>query len=303
METAGPLIGGSSRTSRPLVNATGRITLCAALLLGLLSVATLAGSDPFDRYRAKHPGVEPVELLEPMLGEPLLRTLAVVFHPEAGFRPQDTWWIEEHGSLAPQRGLDALVTRLEGLEPGRPDGVIVAFRQACALQDGPSSWIYGGADGLRAFSLTPFDADCRAGDELVEASDHEAMRVVGVRLFRPRGRGAFRYGPLRYEVWDEAFAAPSSVAMLTVLEAKLRAAPDDPGARNRYAVALYAEGRRDEAIAVLRQAVATTPEWPRPALNLATALRQRGDLEGAAAAARGYLELRSAHGPPQQPAR
>jgi hypothetical protein len=284
------------------MNATGRMVLCAALLLGVPLVAALAGSDPFDRYRAEHPEVEPVELLEPMLGESLLRTLAVVFHPEAGFRPQDTWWIEETGSLAPQRGLDALVNRLEGLEPDRPDGVIIAFRQACARQDGHSSWIYGGADGLRAFSLTPFDADCRADDELVEASDHEAMRVVGVRLFRPQGRGAFRYGPLRYEVWDDAFAAPSSVAMLTVLESKLRAAPDDPGARNRYAVALYAEGRRDEAIAVLRQAVAATPDWSRPALNLATALRQRGDLEGAAAVARGYLEQRSGHGPSERPA-
>lgn len=269
--------------------------LCVALLLGWVLVAAPGGADPFDRYRAAHPEVEPVDLLEPTLGEPLLRTLAVVFHPEAGFRPQDTWWIEERGSLAPQRDLAALVKRLEALEPGEPDGVIVAFRQPCARQDGHSSWIYGGADGLRAFSLTPFDAVCRPDDELVEASDHDAMRIVGVRLFRPQARGAFRYGPLRYESWDEAFAAPSSVAMLTVLESELRAAPDDPGARNRYAVALYAEGRRDEAIAVLRQAVATTPDWPCPALNLATALRQRGDLEGAAAAARAYLERRAAH--------
>ncbi len=242
------------------------------ILVLLVLCGGRTAANPFDTYLERHPGSDPADLLEPVLGDSLERTLAVVFHPEAGFLPVASEWVAGRGPLAPSTDLSALRRHLDG-DPEAD--AIVSFEQHCGAAGRPSSWIYADREGLRAFSLTPFEASCEAGSDLVEASDHEAMRTVGDRFFRPRRKGEFRYGPLRYETWDEAFAAPTRVATLAVLEAKLRASPDDAEARNRYAVALYAAGRRDEAIQQLERAAAERPDWSRPKRNLAIAFRQR----------------------------
>ena len=119
------------------------------------------------------------------------------------------------------------------------------------------------------------------------------MRVVGTQLFRPNQRGAFLYGPLRYERWDEAFAAPTEQAMLSVLAGGLRAARSSAGANNRYAVGLYAVGRRKEALEHLHRAAELAPKWDLPHANLAIAHRQAGELEAALAADRAARERRT----------
>ena len=57
-------------------------------------------------------------------------------------------------------------------------------------------------------------------------------------------------------------------AMLSMLEGGVRAARKSAGAHNRYAVGLYAFGRRGEAIEHLRKAGELSPRWPRPYANL-----------------------------------
>ena len=72
--------------------------------------------------------------------------------------------------------------------------------------------------------------------------------------------------------------------MLSMLEGGVRAAGKSAGAHNRYAVGLYAFGRRKEAIEHLREAGALAPRWPLPYANLEIILRLGGDLDGAEAA-------------------
>ncbi len=162
------------------------------------------------------------------------------------------------------------------------------------------NWMYARGGELRAFRLTPYAANCEAGVDRIEASDHEAMARVGAQLFRPNQRGSFIYGALVYERWDEAFAAPTDEAMLSMLEGGVRAARESAGAHNRYAVGLYAFGRRKEAIEHLREAGELAPRWPRPYENLEIILRLGGDLEGADAALR-EAEARSESKPGKRP--
>jgi tetratricopeptide (TPR) repeat protein len=117
---------------------------------------------------------------------------------------------------------------------------------------------------------------------MVEASDHAAMQRVGQAVFRPLRRGSFRYGPLAYQEWDDAFAAPTQVAMVSRLKASVAARPDDAHAHNRLAVALFAVGEREAAIAALRRAAELEPGWSLPHRNLAIAHLRRGDFTAAA---------------------
>jgi tetratricopeptide (TPR) repeat protein len=108
------------------------------------------------------------------------------------------------------------------------------------------------------------------------------MRRVGQAVFRPLRKGSFRYGPLAYQEWDDAFAAPTPVAMLSRLETSVTARADDAHAYNRLGVGLFAVGERERAVEALRRAAELAPGWSLPHRNLAAAHLRRGDLAAAA---------------------
>jgi hypothetical protein len=253
--------------------------LGAALLLGLAAAA----SDPYLAYRSAHPEVGEDELLEVSAGDDLERVLAVLHHPDAGFGPAalDLWRVDREG--ATPVSLDAAGT----LPPGA--ALLGALRQRCpeaAAKPPPfGSWFYLQEGRLVAWSLQPFAPGCRREPALVEASDHRLMRVVGERLFRRARRGEFRYGPLAYEEWSDAFAEPTRHAMLSRLQVDASEHPDDPQAQVRLAAGLYAVGERTGAVAALERAAALAPGWALPPRNLAVVHRQRGQLAAADAAA------------------
>ena len=119
---------------------------------------------------------------------------------------------------------------------------------------------------------------------MVEASDHAVMQRVGQAVFRPLRRGNFRYGPLAYQIWDDAFAAPNPVTMVARLETTAAARPRDAHAYNRLAVGQFAVGERDAAVETLGRAAELEPDWSLPYWNLAIAHLHRGDLAAAARA-------------------
>lgn len=141
----------------------------------------------------------------------------------------------------------------------------------------PGSWLFIRDGGLVAFDLLVYEADCAIAGEWVLASDHDALRVVGEQLFRRLGRGRFRYGSLQYEFWDDAFAAPTREATLSLLRADAAANPDDGETHNRLAVALHASGDREAAFDRLRRAARLDPTLPCVHWNLASLHRQRGE--------------------------
>ena len=103
-------------------------------------------------------------------------------------------------------------------------------------------------------------------------------------LFSRARRGRFHYGPLAYEEWNEAFASPTPVGMLSRLQATARERPHDARAQNRLAVGQYALGQRKAAVGALERAVRLASSWPVPHRNLAITYRQQGDLDAAAEA-------------------
>lgn len=256
-----------------------------AILL-LASAVVLAASGPEDFFRSylkEHPGVTEDELIEVAEGDPVDRVLAVIHHPDLGVNPLglDLFRIDGAGTIE----LDLKEMRAD---PASAGALFVAVRQRCRGGfPGPEepafgSWLYLPAGRLSAWSLQPFGAGCRPEDPLVEASDHAAMRRVGQAVFRRLRRGSFRYGPLSYQEWDDAFAAPTPVAMLSRLNAAVTARPGDPHAHNRLAVGLFAIGERDAAVGALRRAAELEPGWSLPHRNLAIAHHRRGDLAAAA---------------------
>jgi Flp pilus assembly protein TadD len=110
------------------------------------------------------------------------------------------------------------------------------------------------------------------------------MRQVGQAVFRPLRRGNFRYGPLAYQTWDDAFAASNPAATTARLKTSAAARPGDAHAHNRLAVGLFAVGERDAAVEALRRAAELEPSWSLPHWNLAIAHLHRGDLAAAARA-------------------
>jgi hypothetical protein len=254
-----------------------------ALLLALLLGVAAAATDPYLAYRSAHPEVGEDELLEVSAGDELERVLAVLHHPDAGFGPVtlDLWRVDREG--ATPVGLDAARSL-----PGSA-ALLGALRQRCpeaAARPPPfGSWFYLEDGRLAAWSLQPFTAACRREPALVEASDHRVMRVVGERLFRRTRRGEFRYGPLAYEEWSDAFAEPTRDAMLSRLQVDASEHSDDPQAQVRLAAGLYAVGERAGAVSALERAAALAPGWALPQRNLAVVHRQRGQLADADAAA------------------
>ncbi len=259
-----------------------RIELLAAV--GLL-VCGAAAVDPYLAYRDANPEVGEEDLLDVQAGDSLERVLAVLHHPHAGF---DTTavrvWRNDGAGLAP-------VPLPEVLAAEERDGsLLAAVTQRCSRAPdgagGPpfSSWFLLQRGRLRAWSLQAYGPDCRLEDPLVDASDHDAMREVGRALFARARKGPFRYGPLVYEEWDDAFASPTPESMLSRLQDAASARPHDAHAQNRLAVGRYATGERKVAVAALERAMHLAPSWPVPHRNLAVAYRQRGDLAAAAEA-------------------
>lgn len=265
-----------------------RLLLPAVLVtsLALAPVASAAASadptDPYSLYRAAHPAVEEEDLLEVTLDDPPSRVLAVVHHPHLGVDPVQVNAFEIDGPTLLPTPLERVVEMRATTLP-----VFLGVRQRCtrpppgAGEPIFSSWFFFREGRLRAFSLQPYDEQCLAEDPLVEAFDHDDMRLIGQSVFRRVEIGTFRYGPLLYERWDDAFAEPTREAMLSRLEAALRAQPEDPIALNRLAVGLYAVGKRERALELLEQAAVRASEWPLVHRNLAMAHLHRGDVAAA----------------------
>jgi hypothetical protein len=256
----------------------------AALLLASAITLGASGEESFfRRYLEDHPGVAEDELIGVAAGDSTDRVLAVVHHPDLGVDPLavDLFGIEGAGAV--ELDLEEILS-----ERSPAGDLFIAVRQRCRGGfPGPGepafgSWLYLPAGRLSAWSLQPFGAGCRPEDPMVEASDHAAMRRVGQAVFRPLRRGSFRYGPLAYQEWDDAFAAPTPGAMISLLRTSVAARPRDAHAHNRLAVGLFAGGERDLAVEALRRAGALEPGWSLPHRNLAIAHLHRGDLAAAA---------------------
>ncbi len=259
-----------------------RVASAVAGVVALGLLASAAAADPYAAFRAAHPEVGEEDLLDVERGDGLAKVLAVLHHPESGFDPRELVIVRGDVPGVEEVSLeDALAA-----EPDAATPLVVAVAQRCtgpsAAAPAFSSWFVVRPDGLRAWSLQAHAEDCSAEAELFQASDHGAMRLVGEKLFARVRRGPFRYGALRYETWDEAFASPRPESMLSRLQATARARPHDAHAQNRLAVGHYARGEREAALAALERATRLDPGWPTPHRNLAVAHRQAGDLAAAA---------------------
>jgi len=259
--------------------------LVALLLASAIALAASAEQDFFRGYLANHPGVAEDDLIEVVAGDPLDRVLAVIHHPDLGLDPIAVDLFRIDGAAAIEIDLRETLAR-----PASAGDLFIAVWQRCRGGfPGPgepafSSWLYLPAGRLSAWSLQPFGDRCRPEDPMVEASDHAVMQRVGQAVFRPLRRGHFRYGPLAYQEWDDAFAAPTPAAMISRLETSVAARPGDAHVHNRLAVGLFAVGERDRAMQALRGAAELEPGWSLPQRNLAIAYLHHGDPAAAARA-------------------
>ncbi len=270
-------------------------------LVALLGAAAKADEapepDPLQVFLDDNPGVRGEDLIDVSPGDSIDRVLAFVHNPESGVTLAGLR-VTQFGVGAPE---DRPASELAGRRGADARGsFLVRVTQPCddvqpAPRMQPGSWLVLRENALAAWDVLLYGADCRPRQERVEASDHEAMRVVGESVFRPLGRGRFRYGPLRYETFDEAFVAPTREATLSLLRARAAAAPSDAAVQNRLAVGLYAAGDRDAAVRRLERAAEIDPSSPDPHRNLAIAHRLRGD-RGASAREEGLA--RDAEPPP-----
>ncbi|MCC6639551.1 MAG: hypothetical protein IT386_00130 [Deltaproteobacteria bacterium] len=257
----------------------------AALALVVLLAAGDAGADeapepdPLHVFLDEHPGMRGEELIDVAAGDGIDRVLAVVHNTESGLVVRALRVSEVAGSVAIERTPQQLAGRAGAEARG---SYLVLLTQDCDERQPPprmrpGSWLFLRANRLIAWDLVTYAEDCRPREERFEASDHDAMRVVGEDLFRTVGRGRFRYGALRYDAFEPAFVAPTREATLSLLRARAASAPSDAAVQNRLAVALYASGDRDGALHRLERAAALDPSAPDPHRNLATVYRQRGD--------------------------
>lgn len=283
---------------------TLRLGLAVALLAGALSLGVATREEFFRTYLEKHPEVAEEDLIDVAAGDALDRVLAVAHHPDLGVDPVSVDLFRIDGARAVPVEVARVLT-----ETGAPGDLFMAVRQRCgepvpgATTPVFGSWFYLPAGRLAAWSLQPYGPGCRREDPMVEASDHAVMRRVGEVVFRPLRRGHFRYGPMEYQEWDDAFGAPSTLAMISRLKASVAKETVDAHAHNRLAVGLFAIGERDEAVQALQRAAQLEPGWALPHRNLAVAHLHRGDLEAAALARRTADQIgRSAvgAGPPER---
>ena len=278
----------AARPAPPALQRARTPILAAGVAIALAVASGARADDPFRRYVETHPGIEEEDLLDLTAGDPPDRVLAVLYNPDLDVDPVQVTAFQIDGPTL----LEVPLARAVGdAAPGSPERpAFLAVRQRCSTPpEGAgepvfSSWLLFREGRLRAWSLVPYDASCRPEDPLVEASRHEDMRLVGSVVFRRADVGEFRYGPLQYERWNDAFAAPTPAAMLSRLEAAAAADPADASAQNRLAVGLYALGERARALEVLEVAAARAPTWPLVHRNLAVAHLHRGNLSAARAA-------------------
>ena len=249
----------------------GRAALCA----GVLICGPAAGAQLHERGDA-----EPVEF---MAGDDLQHVLAFLRHPESGIGAT-------HLRVQVLSATGATPLPSERFAPGKgdfpPAAYLLDVTQKCdhagTSEEGAfTSWFYLPDDRLAAWDVQTYGPACRAEPRLFETSDHEAMRSVGRALFRPARVGRFRYGALLYSSWDDAFAAPTREATLSLLRKQVQKQPTSGRAQNDLAVGLYADGQRDAAIEALGHAAQLAPDWYLPHENLALALRERGELAAA----------------------
>jgi len=273
----------------------------AALALALVvGAGTARASDPYRAYRDAHPGLAEEDLLDVERGDDLARVLAVLHNPDAGVGPRRLRVRELGRGGGRPLDVDTLLAPGAGPESGV---VLVDLAQTCdtsaAGDAGFTSWLYLRNDRLVAWDLETYGPACRPAPRSVDALDHDALRDVGATLFRPAGRGPFRYGVLAYDEWDDAFAAPTRTAMLSLLQQEADTAPKDARAQQRLAVGLQAAGDRDGARRALERAVALDPGWRLPAENLVTVLSLSGDRAALADAEKRLAELDVASPPPR----
>jgi hypothetical protein len=281
-----------------------RFRLASALLAGAISLGASTQEEFFQGYLKEHPEVAEEDLIEVAVGDSVDRVLAVIHHPDLGVDPLSVDLSRIDGA-----GVVPVEVPRVARETAAPGDLFIAVRQRCgeavsgAAKPAFGSWLYLPEGGLKAWSLQPYGPDCRREDPLVEASDHVAMRRVGEVVFRSLRRGHFRYGPLAYQEWDDAFGAPSTLTMISRLKASVAARPDDAHAHNRLAVGLFAVGERDAAVEALQRAAELEPGWALPHRNLAVAHLHRGDLAASALARQTADEIERAAvggGPPER---
>jgi len=249
----------------------GRVALCAAALLCGPATAGVT----HERAEA-----EPVEFAA---GDDLQQVLAFLRHPESGIDPT-------HMRVQILSATGATTLPPESIAAGKSDfppaSYLVDLAQKCDTPGSEeskafTSWLFLPDGRLAAWDVQTYGPGCRAEPRLFETSDHEAMRRVGRALFRPARVGRFRYGALIYTTWDDAFAAPTREATLSLLRKQVVEQPASARAQNHLAVGLYTAGQRDAAIEALGHAAQLAPDWDLPHENLALALRQRGELAAA----------------------
>jgi tetratricopeptide (TPR) repeat protein len=243
-----------------------------------------AGRNPLRRFLDDNPGTRGEELIDVVPRDSIDRVLAFVHNPDSGVAVSALRVSELVGGVAMERSVADLAGRAGAEARG---SYLVLVTQDCDGRQAPprmqpGSWLFLRQNRLAAWDVVSYGPDCRPLEERVEASDHDAMRVVGEALFRRQGRGRFRYGALRYDDWDEAFVAPTREATLSLLRARAAASPADASVQNHLAVALYAAGDREAAAQRLARASALDPSAPDPHRNLAIVHRQRGDRAAAA---------------------
>lgn len=262
----------------------------AALAALMLVVGAVARADeappptPLEVFLDDNPGARGEDLIDVTAGDGIDRVLAFVHNPESGIALAAIR-VTQFGVGPP---LERSPSELAGRQGSDARGsFLVQVTQPCddaqpppRMQ--PGSWLFLQDNALAAWDVIVYGPDCNPRQEIVEASDHSVMRTVGEALFRHIGRGRFRYGPLRYEAFDEAFVAPTREATLSLLRARAAAAPSDVSVQNRLAVGLHAAGDREAALRRLQRAVEIDPSAPDPHRNLAIAHRLRGDREAAA---------------------
>lgn len=256
-----------------------RVAFAALLVAASVRAEPALAPDPLQVFLGEHPGMRGEDLIDVALGDSIDRILAVVHNPESGMVVSALRVSEITGSSGTERSPAALAGRAGAETKG---SYLVLVTQDCdenqvSPEMRPGSWLFLRANRLVAFDVVGYADDCRVREERSDASDHDAMRVVGEALFRRIGRGRFRYGALRYDTFEPAFVAPTREATLSLLRARVAEAPDDAAAQNRLAVALYAAGDREGARRRLERAVELDPSARDPHLNLAIVHRQRGD--------------------------
>lgn len=265
-----------------------RSALLALALIGVLAAPARAddppGPDPLAAFLEANPGVRGEDLVVVASGDRVDRVLAVLHNPESGLAAQGVRVVALDGNVQTDRGPEELAGPAGA---SASETFLVLVTQECDDRQPPprmrpGGWLLLRANRLAAWDVPVYGPDCRVQGEQVEASDHEAMRQVGEAHFRRLGRGRFRYGTLRYDAWDDAFAAPTREATLSLLRAHAVAAPEDGAAQNRLAVALYAAGERDAALERLRRASRLQARGADAHRNLAAVYRQRGQKDEAA---------------------